>query len=103
MDFLNQTEGKRTVSDFYAKLKRCDGSRFVESFSDAVFDLAYKSGSYMLSDAYTVMDPPLRNAYQLLEGNAMNSLMQENLSRENAIDIIAICIFWVLHEQNAEV
>jgi hypothetical protein len=97
MDFLNQREGKKIVSDFYAKLKQCDGSRFVESFGNAVSDLADQSYSYML------MPSPLGKAYQLLESNALDCLMKKDLPRGDAISIIAICIFWILHEQNVEV
>jgi hypothetical protein len=97
MDFLNQREGKKIVSDFYAKLKQCDGSRFAESFENAVDDLANQSYSYML------MPSPLGKAFQLLESRALDCLVKKNVPREDAIRIIAICIFWILHGQNVGV
>jgi hypothetical protein len=101
MDFLNQTEGERIVSDFYAKWKQHDGSRFKESFQSAVRDLGDKCGSYYLKNPN--IDYPLKKAYQLLVSTVVSSIMNENLSEENAVGIIAICIFYVLHDQHAEV
>ena len=97
MDFLNARKGKRIVSDFYATLKRFNGSRFTEAFADAVERLAYQTGAYLLVDF-----PLLAEAYQSLENDILDCL-KNRISEREAIQTVAICIFWILHIQNVDV
>lgn len=93
IDFLNGSKGKRVVSDFYLTLKQFNGSRFAESFENAVENLAYKSEAYLLIDSQS-----LRMAYQSLE--TVLGCLENHIPKVESIKNVAICIFWVLHKQN---
>lgn len=97
MEFLSGSAGRRIVSDFHAKLKKYDGSRFAESFENAVEDLASQYGAYWMIGSQS-----LRGAYQSLENDVLRCLVG-HVSEVNALKIVAICIFWVLHGQDASV
>lgn len=97
MKFLSGSAGKRIVSDFHAKLKKYDGSRFAESFENAVEDLASQYGAYWMIGSQS-----LRGAYQSLENDVLECLVG-HVSEVDALKIVAVCILWVLHGQDASV
>lgn len=96
-DFLQGNDGKRIVAEFHGKLRQWNGSRFRESFENAVDDFVEQSTSYWLNDSER-----LRKAFQSLDNNVLVCLCN-HMSKTDAITNVAICIFWILHKQNAEV
>lgn len=97
VEFLNTPEGKRVVAEFFAQLKQFSGLRFTETFESAVDHLMNQSDSYWL-----IASKPLRSAYQRLESDVLDCL-NSKLSKVEAIQNVAVCIFWVLHSQNVEI
>ncbi len=96
MEFLQQDPGRDIVSDFYSDLKSQNGSRFPDAFESAVKVLSQRIHAYWHKKISERIKP---ESYRAFDSEVVRCLEKEHGFKE-VIEIIAACLFWVLHDQS---